>query len=62
VTPDIIEDVAKELRLDVVHSPETETDGHNEIDVQRAISALLDLYSASESDAMPPEARSSERK
>ena len=62
VTPDIIEDVAKELRLDVVHSPETETDGHNEIDVQRSISALLDLYSASESDPMPPEARSSERK
>jgi general secretion pathway protein A len=62
VTPDIIEDVAKELRLDVVHSPDTEIDSRNEIDIQRAISALLDLYSASESGLDTPEARSGERK
>ena len=51
VTPDIVEDVAKDLRLEVVHSPEAEKiDGHNEMDIQRATNALLDLYSATESD------------
>jgi general secretion pathway protein A len=44
VTPEVIEDVAKEFRLDVLGSSETEkAEGHN-ADVQRAINALLDLY------------------
>ena len=47
VTPDIIEDVAKDFRLDVVRSPEAErTDGQDEVDVQRAAKVLLDVYSA----------------
>ena len=46
VTPEIVESVAKELRLDVEWSlPADEDDGHKEIEVQRAIDALLDLYS-----------------
>jgi type II secretory pathway predicted ATPase ExeA len=63
VTPDIIEDVAKDLCLNVVRSHETErVDGHNEADIQRAINALLDLYSSSESDLNTSDTRSSERK
>jgi general secretion pathway protein A len=51
VTPDIVEDVAKDLRLEVVHPLGAERiDGHNEMDIQRATNALLDLYSATESD------------
>ena len=47
VSPDIIEDVAKEFRLDVVRSPEAErTDGQDEMDLQRAAKVLLDVYSA----------------
>jgi general secretion pathway protein A len=47
VTPDIIEDVAKEFRLDVVSLPGVErTDSHNELEVQRAMNILLDVYSA----------------
>jgi general secretion pathway protein A len=46
VTPDIIADVAKEFRLDVVTTPAEDLAGHNETDVQRVISVLLDLYSA----------------
>jgi hypothetical protein len=46
VTPDIIADVAKEFRLDVVTTPTADPAGHNEMDVQRVISVLLDLYSA----------------
>src|SRR5580658_3708534 len=46
VTPDIIADVAKEFRLDVVTTPTADPAGHNETDVQRVISVLLDLYSA----------------
>jgi general secretion pathway protein A len=46
VTPEVIEDVAKEFRLDVVGSPETErAESHNE-DVRRAITILLNLYPA----------------
>ena len=38
VTPDIIDDVAKEFRLDVVHSSAADTaGGQNGMDVQRAI-------------------------
>ena len=47
VTPEIIEDVATDLRLhvDVAQSPRAETAGElNEIDVQRAAQNLLDLY------------------
>jgi len=51
VTPEIIENVAKELRLDVIHTPETERIiGHSEMDIQRATSALLDLYAGNEAD------------
>jgi general secretion pathway protein A len=46
VTPDIIEDVAKEFRLDVVTSPAANTTGsHNGMGIQRAIKAVPDLYS-----------------
>jgi len=47
VSPDIIEDVAKEFRLDVVRSPEAErTNGQDEMDLRRAAKILLDVYSA----------------
>jgi len=47
VTPDIIGYVAKELRLDVVYSPDAErTERHNEKKVQRAINTILDQYAA----------------
>jgi general secretion pathway protein A len=46
VSPDIVSDVAKEFRLDVINSPRPEmSSGHDEQDVERVISALLDLYS-----------------
>jgi general secretion pathway protein A len=46
VTPEVIEDVAKEFRLDVIGFSETATsESHNE-DVQRAIKVLIDLYPA----------------
>jgi general secretion pathway protein A len=61
VTPEIIEYVAKELRLDVVCSPVSErVDKSKEMDLQRAINTLLDLYAsmkkpvASEPDAGGP--------
>ena len=61
VTPEIIEYVAKELRLDVVCSPVAErVDKSKEMDLQRAINTLLDLYAsmkkpvASEPDAGGP--------
>jgi general secretion pathway protein A len=57
VTPEIIGDVANEFRLEVFHSPETETTtGHNGMGIQRTIDVVPDLYStlhgavASESD------------
>jgi general secretion pathway protein A len=47
VTPDIVSDVAKEFRLDVVCAPKVErAEGRSEMDVQRAINVLLDLYAA----------------
>jgi general secretion pathway protein A len=49
VTPDVVENVAKEFRLDVVSQPDAESTGrHNQIDPQRAMSALLDLFAALE--------------
>jgi general secretion pathway protein A len=46
ISPEIIGDVAKEFRLDVVCAPKVErSEGRSEMDVQRAISVLLDLYS-----------------
>jgi general secretion pathway protein A len=45
VTPDIIVDVAKEFRLDIVTKHEADSEG-NEMDAQRVINVLLDLYSA----------------
>jgi general secretion pathway protein A len=48
VTPGIIEDVAMELRLDGVYSPEAERiPSRNGIDLQFTTDALLDIYSAS---------------
>jgi len=46
VTPVIIEDVAKEFRLDVVTSPGTDKIADHELDVQRVIGALLDLFAS----------------
>ena len=46
VTPEIVSDVAKEFRLDIVSAPESDLSGQSETDVQRVISVLLDLYSA----------------
>jgi general secretion pathway protein A len=47
VTPEIIVDVAKEFRLDIVSTHEAQgLGGQNEMDVQRVISVLLDLYAA----------------
>jgi general secretion pathway protein A len=47
VTPDIIGDVAKEFRLDVMCSSETEkTESLNEMDAQRITNLLNDLYAA----------------
>jgi general secretion pathway protein A len=49
VTPEIVEYVAKEFRLDVVSQPDAENAGRpNRTDAQRAINALLDLFSALE--------------
>jgi general secretion pathway protein A len=47
VTPDVIEDVAREFRLDTVYSREIErsTNSH-EVDAQRVTNLLLDLYAA----------------
>jgi general secretion pathway protein A len=47
VNPDVIGDVAKEFRLDVVCSPEAATTGSsNEMDAQRVTNLLVDLYVA----------------
>ena len=63
ISPDVIEDVAKDLCLGVIRPAVHEkSDGHSEADIQRAINALLDLYSSSEPDVNAPETRSSERK
>jgi general secretion pathway protein A len=57
VTPDMIEDAARDLRLDIVHSPDAERmNDHNEMDIQQATNALLDLYSANGSDLSVHEA------
>lgn len=47
VTPDIVADVAKEFRLDVMTNRAVDDlNDQSETDVQRVISVLLDLYSA----------------
>ena len=46
VTPDVIEDVAKEFRLDVICSGAEKTNSSDEIDAQRVTKLLLDLYTA----------------
>jgi len=46
VTPDIIADVAKEFRLEVVTTPDVDHSLYNDMDAQRVIGVLLDLYSA----------------
>jgi general secretion pathway protein A len=61
-TPDVIEDVAREFRLDLVCSSEAESaEVRNQTDVQRAIDLLVGLYPAlrrpiaSHSDVSAPE-------
>jgi general secretion pathway protein A len=45
VTPEVIGDVAKEFRLDVAYSRESESNAlSNEMDAQRITNLLLDLY------------------
>ncbi|QNI33479.1 AAA family ATPase [Alloacidobacterium dinghuense] len=57
VTPSIIENVAWELRLDVVHSSETEREPeHSEKALQEATNALLNLYAANGSNFSEDEA------
>lgn len=47
VTPDIIGEVAKELRLDVVFAPQPgKLNGHQDLDAERAKGILLELYAA----------------
>lgn len=47
VTPEMVDDVAKELRLDVVCTPQADlVDRHSETEVQRALDILLDVYTA----------------
>jgi len=49
VTPEIVEYVAKEFRLDVVSQPDSENLGRpSRADAQRAMNALLDLFAAVE--------------
>lgn len=49
VTPEIVEYVAKEFRLDVVSQPDAENAGRpNRAEAQRALNALLDLFAALE--------------
>ena len=49
VTPDIVEYVAKEFRLDVVSQPDAEiAERTSQTDAQRAMNALLDLFAALE--------------
>jgi len=61
VTPDIIEDVAREFRFDVIHSPRVETtDARNGMDSRGTTTVVPDLYSvlrgpvSSESDLGTP--------
>lgn len=46
VTSDIIEEVAKEFRLDVVRSSEDDARAAADVDTQRVTSLLLDLYAS----------------
>jgi general secretion pathway protein A len=46
ITPGVIEDVAKEFRLDVVSDPEIERAANPNLDVQRTINLRPDLYPA----------------
>jgi len=53
VTPDIVEDVAKDLRFDAGHLSEgsrIENDCEIDLAIQQATNVLIDLYSANESD------------
>lgn len=50
VTPDIIDDVAREFRLDVVHLPEIKmVGGHNGMNVEQPTNTIPDLYSVLQS-------------
>ncbi|MFP5229767.1 MAG: ExeA family protein [Acidobacteriota bacterium] len=46
ITVDVVDDVAREFRLDREFSESAGTGNHNEMDVQRATKVLRDLYSA----------------
>ena len=58
VTPEIVEYVAKEFRLDVVSQPDAENAGRpGKPEAQRAIDALLDLFSALEDGSQAVQTR-----
>jgi general secretion pathway protein A len=46
VTPDIVDDVAKDFRLGVVHTREIKAKGPSERDVRDAVCTLLDIYAS----------------
>jgi general secretion pathway protein A len=47
VTPEVVDDVARDLRLNVIHHPETEQlGGDDEMDLRRAAKVLLDVYTS----------------
>jgi general secretion pathway protein A len=46
ITAEMIDEVAREFRLDLVNSPDGQGDGQKEVEVQRAINVILDLYAA----------------
>jgi general secretion pathway protein A len=54
VTPEIIDEVAKDFRLNMVRPAEVErTGGLDEIDLQRAARLLLDLYASTQKTLVP---------
>jgi general secretion pathway protein A len=62
ITPEIIDDVAREFRLDVVYPGDAKaTNGHNGMDIRRPTNGVQDLFSnlrghaRSESDVSAPE-------
>jgi general secretion pathway protein A len=44
ITPEIVEEIASDLRLNVVHPSQEEQDRENSRDIERAAKTLLDLY------------------
>jgi general secretion pathway protein A len=59
VTPEMVEEIAREFRLNVVYTPTAERTGQlSEPEVKRAAKALLDLYA----NLQKPDASESERR